>query len=597
MSPNDASIAEQSIQGLDSSVLHRVFIQASEAILITDQHNLIVAANPAFTHLTGYSLSEIRGLDPKILASGRNPPDFYSNMWRTIRETGIWSGEIWDKRKDGTTHPIWLAVSEVHNSAGETTHHVATFTDIGERVEATQQLLHLAYHDPLTHLPNRLAFESQIELAIRSCERDKKQVALMLLDLDHFKTVNDTLGHPVGDELLKSVASRLRECLRASDIVARLGGDEFVIVLPDIDSALTASSIAGKIQRCLAESHAIGPHSLYATPSIGISLYPDDGEDRETLLRNADVAMYHAKDAGRNNYQFYASQMNEAAGERLQMENALRQALANITPAHSAFSLHFQPQISARSGEITGLEALARWNDPVLGQVSPLRFIQIAEETGLIQPLGDWIIWEACRNIRAFRDAGLTGLRVAVNISAQQLRHDNLPLVVRGILDCYELSPNDLELEITESTTMQNPKLTQHVLQQFADMGVMLAIDDFGTGYSSLAYLKHLPIHRLKLDRSFVKDIETDPNDAAICSATVALGHNLGLEIVAEGVETLTQRDFLSRLGCDFLQGFLYSKALPATEIIEFVSRQRAVAANQKARQDIHQPTASPCRN
>ena len=559
---------------LSAAVLQRIFLQSSEAVLVTDRNNCIVAVNAAFSEMSGYPAEEVIGGNPRMFASGRNEPAFYANMWRAINEQGVWSGEIWDRRKDGQLYPIWLTVSAVTDNTGEVSNYVATFTDIGERIEATQQLLHLAYHDPLTLLPNRLAFESQLELAIRSCERDHKQVALMLIDLDHFKTVNDTLGHATGDELLKSVAIRLRDCVRASDIVARLGGDEFVVVLPDIDSAMTVATLAGKVQHRLADhSHQIGVHSLYATPSIGISIYPGDGRDRETLLRNADVAMYHAKDRGRNNYQFYASRMNEAAGERLQMENALRQALASITPEHSPFSLHFQPQINVADGRVVGLEALARWYDPVLGQVPPDRFIRIAEDSGLMQPLGDWVFWETCRHIRRFRDAGLTDLRVAVNISAQQLRHEALPMLVRGVLACYDLTPQDLELEITESTAMQNPDLTLAILNQFSDMGIVLAIDDFGTGYSSLAYLKHLPIHRLKLDRSFVKDIETDANDAAICSATVALGHNLGLELVAEGVETDIQREFLTRLGCDVLQGFFYSKPLPADQIIEYLRR------------------------
>lgn len=559
---------------LSAAVLQRIFLQSSEAVLVTDRNNCIVAVNAAFSEMSGYPAEEVIGGNPRMFASGRNEPAFYASMWRAINEHGVWSGEIWDRRKDGQLYPIWLTVSAVADNTGEVSNYVATFTDIGERIEATQQLLHLAYHDPLTLLPNRLAFESQLELAIRSCERDHKQVALMLIDLDHFKTVNDTLGHATGDELLKSVAIRLRDCVRASDIVARLGGDEFVVVLPDIDSAMTVATLAGKVQHRLADhSHQIGAHSLYATPSIGISIYPGDGRDRETLLRNADVAMYHAKDRGRNNYQFYASRMNEAAGERLQMENALRQALASITPEHSPFSLHFQPQINVADGRVVGLEALARWYDPVLGQVPPDRFIRIAEDSGLMQPLGDWVFWETCRHIRRFRDAGLTDLRVAVNISAQQLRHEALPMLVRGVLACYDLTPQDLELEITESTAMQNPDLTLSILNQFSDMGIVLAIDDFGTGYSSLAYLKHLPIHRLKLDRSFVKDIETDANDAAICSATVALGHNLGLELVAEGVETDIQREFLTRLGCDVLQGFFYSKPLPADQIIEYLRR------------------------
>lgn len=576
MDRDEAQAIGESLAALAPAVLQRLLLQSTEAALVTDADNRIVAVNAAFCHLSGYRLEEVIGRNPSLLASGRQSKDYYAAMWQTIRADGVWTGEMWNRHRNGSIHPLWVVVSEVRDAAGKLLNHVATYADIGERVEATQKLLHLAYHDPLTGLPNRLAFESQLELAIRSAERDGRQVALMLIDLDHFKTVNDTLGHPVGDELLKSVALRLRDCVRASDIVARLGGDEFVVVQPDIDSAMAAVSLAGKVRHRLAEeAHVIGPHQLFATPSIGISLYPTDGRDRETLLRNADVAMYHAKDAGRNNYQFYARSMNEAAGERLRLENALRRALASVTPEHSPFALHFQPQIDTRTGAVAGLEALARWRDPELGDVPPSRFIRIAEESGLIQPLGDWVIWETCRQVRRFRDAGIA-LRVAVNISAQQLRHENLPALIRGVLSCYDLGAADLELEITESTAMQNPELTLSILDQLSDMGMLLAIDDFGTGYSSLAYLKHLPIQRLKLDRSFVKDLETDLNDAAICSATVALGHKLGLELVAEGVETAGQRDFLAGLGCDFVQGFLYSRPLPADAVIEFVKAHRA---------------------
>jgi diguanylate cyclase (GGDEF)-like protein len=393
----------------------------------------------------------------------------------------------------------------------------------------------------------------------------------MLIDLDRFKAVNDTLGHHVGDGLLKSVATRLRDSVRASDIVARLGGDEFVVVLPEIDSALTAASVASKVQRALEQSHEIDAHTLYATPSIGISIYPSDGRNSDVLMRNADAAMYHAKNLGRNNYQFYAARMNEAANERLQLENELRRAVCAITPDHSEFELYFQPQVQIPSGRVVGLEALLRWNSPKFGQVQPVRFIQLAEETGLIQPLGDWVFWQTCRHVRNFREQGVKNVRVAVNISAQQLRNESLPLIVHGALACYDLSPDDLELEITESTAMQNPELTLSILNELSDMGIVLAIDDFGTGYSSLAYLKHLPIQRLKLDRSFVKDIETDVNDAAICSATIALGQNLGLELVAEGVENQAQCDFLAQIGCEVMQGFLYSRPVPVAEVVAYV--------------------------
>jgi diguanylate cyclase (GGDEF)-like protein/PAS domain S-box-containing protein len=569
---------QSALNKLSTETLLRVFEQSNEAVLISDARNRIIAINSAFTRLTGYESDEVLGQDPKLLSSGRTNPEFTSLMWASLQKDNFWEGEIWDRRKDGSVFPKWLTISVVRNATGEAENYIACFTDISEKKEAADRLLHLAFHDPLTHLPNRLAFESQIELAIRSCERDNRQVALMLIDLDRFKTVNDTLGHHVGDDLLKSVAARLRDTVRASDIVARLGGDEFVVVLPDIENAFIATSVAGKIQRALEGSHEVGSHVLYATPSIGISIFPSDGRDSDTLLRNADVAMYHAKNAGRNNFQFYAARMNEASSERLQLENALRQAVTSITPQHSQFALHFQPQIDAASGQIIGLEALARWQHETLGNIPPGRFIPIAEDTGLIQPLGDWVFWESCRHVRILKDLGISGIPVAVNISAQQLRHENMPLTVHGAMACYDLQAADLELEITESTAMQNPEITIAILNQLSGMGIALAIDDFGTGYSSLAYLKHLPIQRLKLDQSFVKDIESDRSDAAICSATIALGHNLGLKLVAEGVETKAQEEFLSKLGCDFMQGYLYSKPLPFEQLLSFIKAHKPEA-------------------
>jgi diguanylate cyclase (GGDEF)-like protein/PAS domain S-box-containing protein len=563
--------AQNAFSELSKDTLLRVFEQCSEAILISDKNNRITAVNPAFSRLTGYDSSDVVGRDPKLLASGRSDPNFSRQMWAALEQDGLWEGEIWDRRKDGSIFPKWLSITVTRNQAGEIENYVACFMDISEQKEAADRLLHLAYHDPLTHLPNRLAFESQIEMAIRSCERDSRQVAVMLIDIDRFKTVNDTLGHHVGDDLLKSVASRLRDAVRASDIVARLGGDEFVVVLPDIENALVAASVAGKVQRALGGSHAVGCHVLFATPSMGISIFPSDGRDSDTLLKNADVAMYHAKSAGRNNFQFFAARMNEAASERLMLENALRTAVSGITPEHSEFTLHFQPQMDAASGQIIGLEALARWQHETLGNVPPGRFIPVAEDTGLIQPLGDWVFWESCRHSRLLKELGISGIPIAVNISAQQLRHENLPLTVHGAMACYDLNACDIELEITESTAMQNPEITIAILNQLSGMGIALAIDDFGTGYSSLAYLKHLPIQRLKLDQSFVKDIESDRSDAAICSATIALGHNLGLKLVAEGVETKAQQDFLTKLGCDYMQGYLYSKPLPFEQLVKFI--------------------------
>lgn len=563
-------------QILSPAVLWSAYEHSHEAVLVSDHDNRIIAVNAAFTRLTGYSTEEVLGQNPRILSSGNAGPEFYAAMWQAIDQYSFWEGEIWDKRKDGSLYPKWLCISVVRNAAGQVENYVANFTDISASKQAADRLAQLAYHDPLTHLPNRLAFESQLEHALRVCQRENRQLALMLIDLDNFKNINDTLGHHVGDVLLQQVAIRLRESVRASDLVARLGGDEFVVVLPEIEGPLTAARVAEKIQMTFAESYRVSDHLLYTTPSIGISLFPGDGTDADILLRNADSAMYHAKDVGRNNHQFYASRMNEAAGERLKMENALRQAIASISLQECCqFSLHFQPQIAAKNGLVVGLEALLRWNSPIFGAVGPMRFIPIAEETGLIQPLGDWVVWESCRLLHQMRQLGFDDIRVAINISAQQLRHENLLLLVRGALACYELEPSSIELEITETTAMQNPEMTLSILDQLAAMGVKLAIDDFGTGHSSLAYLKHLPINCLKLDRSFVSDIETDANDASICAAIIALGHNLSLELVAEGVETEMQSEFLTRLGCDYLQGYLFSKPKPFDEIVAYLRAQR----------------------
>ncbi len=332
------------------SVLLRAFVQSREAILITNASNRIVAINPAFTEMTGYGIDEILGEDPKILSSGHADPAFFGAMWQSLTQEGFWQGEIWDKRKDGSTYPKWLSISVIRNEAGVAQNYVANFNDISSSKEAADRLAHLAYHDPLTQLPNRLSFEAQLTQSLRICQREGRRLALMLIDLDNFKNINDTLGHHIGDELLKKVALRLRESIRASDLVARLGGDEFVVVLPEIDGPMVAARVANKIQQNMADSYLVDGYSLYATPSIGISLFPTDGQDTGTLLRNADSAMYHAKSAGRNNHQFYASRMNEAAGERLRLESALRLAVAAISPTGSEFSLHFQPQINAGTG-------------------------------------------------------------------------------------------------------------------------------------------------------------------------------------------------------------------------------------------------------
>lgn len=551
-----------------------IFEHSAEAILITDVDNRIVEVNPAFTALTGYRREEVLGANPKLLASGRTSSSQYREMWTALAGRGHWQGEVWDKRKDGSVYPKWLSISTAYDDDGCATNFIATFTDLTDRQVAAERISHLAHHDPLTDLLNRISLEKQMDRALAAARRDRRLVAIALIDMDRFKDINDTLGHHVGDGLLIHIAERLKSSVRASDFVARLGGDEFVIVLTELDNLTSIANIADKVLRHVGEQYNVDGYSLHSTPSIGIAVFPNDGEDPVTLLRHADAAMYHAKAEGRNNYQFFDDSMNLAATRRLEMENMLRQALAETTPTGSSqFELHFQPQLDARSGRITGLEALARWKHPELGYIPPTRFIPVAEETGLIQPLGDWIFWQACRQLREFKNAGFADLRIAINISCQQLRHEGLTSLVRGALAAFDLQPSDLELEITESTAMQNPPLTLAILEQLKEMGVTLAMDDFGTGYSSLSYLKQLPIHRLKLDRSFVQEVDTSSRDTAICSASIVLGHELGLELVAEGVETVAQRDQLRRLGCDVLQGFYYSVPQPADDMIDFLRR------------------------
>ncbi|MDD5249326.1 MAG: EAL domain-containing protein [Rhodocyclaceae bacterium] len=537
-----------------------IFNHSGEGILVTDRDNRIVAVNPAFTQLTGYAAEEVLGRNPRVLASGKTPPQTYQTMWASLRASDFWQGELWDRRKDGTIYPKWTVISVIRDSHNEIAHYVGSFTDISERKAAEDRIDYLAHYDPLTGLLNRFNLEMRLEQALLSAHRSGEQVAVMFIDMDRFKTINDTLGHHVGDLLLAEVGRRLRTIVRESDIIARFGGDEFVVVLAGMSGAVGAAPVASKILQNLGMHYTIDDNLLHSTPSIGISVFPEDGIDTATLMKNADTAMYHAKDQGRNNVQFFTAAMNVAASERMTIERELRVALAE-----GQLELHYQPQIRTDDGRTCGVEALVRWRHPQRGLVPPLAFIPIAEDAGLIEDLGAWVLNEACRQTAAWRAEGIADIKMAVNVSAHQLRSSTFVATVHAALTRHGLRGSDLELEITESVAMADPERAIERLQSLRQLGIDLSIDDFGTGYSSLAYLKLLPIQRLKLDRAFVRDIETDENDAAISAATVALAHSLGLKVVAEGVETEGQRHFLERHRCDFLQGYLLGRPAPAT--------------------------------
>ncbi|MEW5770566.1 MAG: EAL domain-containing protein [Pseudomonadota bacterium] len=537
-----------------------VFDSNPAAILITDRGNNIIAVNPSFTRLTGYSAEEALGRNPSLLKSGRHDMAFYRSMWHDLHANGEWSGEVWDRRKDGTIYPKWLHIRAVPNpcrgDAGPA-FYVASFTDESERKAAEEQIRKLAYHDVLTGLPNRLLLQDRLQHALASAQRGRHHLAVLFIDLDRFKNVNDSLGHAIGDELLKEVASRLRCCIRDVDTVARLGGDEFVVVLENLDEVGDVVGIANKIRTVFGLPITLESQTLHVSTSIGIALYPEDGADAETLMRNADTAMYQAKSAGRNNYQFFAPYMNEQAREKLALENTLQEALA-----HDEFELHYQPIIDLGTGAMVGAEALIRWQSPQRGTVPPDKFIPIAEETGCIVPIGDWVVRQVCRDLAAWCDDGLTPPRVSINLSPRQFRQPGLATRIRATLEATGVAAEQIEVEVTESALIERPELAAQWLQELKQLGIGIVVDDFGTGYSSLAYLKRFPIDKLKIDRSFVRDLLHDKSDREITLAVIALSHNLGLRVVAEGVEEQAQLDFLRAHGCDFAQGYLYGRPM-----------------------------------
>lgn len=530
----------------------------TEALLVTDAAGTIIEVNPAFEEMAGFSREEVLGQNPRILKSDRHDKAFYDKMWGQLRTNGHWQGEIWDRKKNGEVYPKWLSISAVHDERGKLTHYVAISADISDVKQKQERLEYLAHYDQLTGLPNRRLFNDRLQQAIRQASRSQQQVAIIVIDLDRFKEVNDTLGHSAGDSLLVKVAALLNSNIRNSDTVCRMGGDEFIIMMPAVGGADNVIDIVQKLLSAFAQPFWLNDEAVYITPSIGISMYPYDSKTQETLIKNADTAMYHAKREGRNNFQFYQESMYNDVLERLTLKNRLHQALER-----GEFQLFYQIKVDTVSEEIVGAEALIRWLHPEDGFISPGRFIPLAEESDLILPIGQWVIREACTQSMMLQKIGLAPIVISVNLSARQLHQQDMPEIIGAILQETGLPAKYLSVEITESMLMQDVEDTLKTLAAIKQMGLSIAIDDFGTGYSSLNYLKRFPIDTLKVDRSFIKDLTKDDDDKTVVVSIIGLAHNMKLEVVAEGVESKEELEFLKAHACDTIQGYYFSKPLP----------------------------------
>ncbi|MFZ2727579.1 MAG: EAL domain-containing protein [Methylococcaceae bacterium] len=557
--------------------------ESHEAMVITDANSVILRVNSAFTEVTGYSSAEAVGNKMNLLRSGRHDNAFYENMWASIQKTGSWQGEIWDRRKNGEIYPKWLTITAVTDDKGIITHYVGTQSDITERKAAEKKIRHLAYYDPLTQLPNRRLLQERLEHAIANAHREQQQLALLMLDLDRFKAVNDSFGHLAGDELLQKVAIRLSSHLRGVDSIARLGGDEFIVLLENIVHSEDAARLAQSIITDLSKPFQLSQSdNVCIGVSIGISLYPQHGNNATQLIEQADAALYQAKEKGRCCFAYFSDELTRLARERMTLESRLRIAIKE-----QQLRVFYQAQTDIATGRIIGAEALVRWQDPINGLISPNQFISIAEESGLINALGEWVLRETCRQGRQWLNAGLPPLNLAVNVSPQQFKRIDMPALIKTILQDTDFPAQQLELEITENGLMDyQDRLKTHnlhneqgdnvveTLNKLRDLGVRLAIDDFGTGYSSLLYLKHFPLNSLKIDKGFIDNIPYNQNDIEIAATIIAMARILGFKVLAEGVETIEQLAFLQEKGCDSYQGYLKSKPLSADAFTHLLNKQ-----------------------
>ena len=539
--------------------------QSPVTVVITDLEGTIEYVNTTFEQTTGYTKNEAIGNNLRLLKSGKTSKKTYVEMWAYITHGKIWYGELTNKRKDGTEYIEAMKIAPIFQSDGHISHYMAIKEDITEKKQAEEHLQYLANFDPLTGLPNRRQLEHRTDYALKLAKRNNGTFAVMFLDLDHFKDINDSLGHKAGDMLLVEVAKRFVSVVRDEDTVSRLGGDEFVFLLPNSDSKGVVH-VVKKLLDALAQSFSFDQYELTVTASIGIAVYPSDGTDHQTLSKNADAAMYRAKQNGRNNYCFFTQTMQDHTSRNLQLSNALHNALNR-----RQLKVVYQPQISSLDGQIIAAEALLRWTHPEFGEISPAEFIPLAEENGLILPIGEWVLRTAVRQAKHWIQSGFKPMGIAVNLSAAQFRHPDLPQLVVKILNEAGLPPEYLDIELTEAVAMHNPDLACAIMDNLHHHGIRMSIDDFGTGYSSLSYLKKFKVHKLKIDKSFVHDIHTDPEDKAIVKAIISMAHELGLKSIAEGVETAEQLNFLREHGCDEIQGYYYSKPLNADDFETFL--------------------------
>ncbi|MBF0371608.1 MAG: EAL domain-containing protein [Magnetococcales bacterium] len=544
-----------------------VFASTTEGIVVTDKGAIIQSVNPAFCKITGYTQEEAVGQGMNILKSGRHDDGFYEALWDSLRESNKWQGEIWNRRKNGEVYPQWANISAIRGPDGETRNFVTVFSDLTSIRESQENLLYITGHDTLTDLPNRLLFHERLSHTLVEAKWQDTRVAVLLLDLDRFKVINDTMGHDTGDTLLVQVGQRLKENLPGNATLARMGGDEFGVILPKVVSSMKVAHVAQAVLDVLTKGFEVDGMELFVGASIGIGLFPQDGDDVKTLVKNTDAAMYHAKEQGRNNFQFYTSELNTSSLARMLLESELRNALEK-----EDFLLFYQPQMDLNTRVLSGVEALIRWNSPKNGMISPGQFIPLAEETGLIIPMGQWALRTACRHAVKWQAEGLPPIRVSVNLSGIQFRQPDFTKLVTDTLEETGLEPGLLELELTESIAMGDVEETLAKLNTLSKAGVRLAIDDFGTGFSSLSYLKRFPIDTLKVDQSFVRNCTTDSDDAAIIHAFIGLAHSLGLTVIAEGVETMDQLQLLKDQLCNEIQGYYYERPLPEEE---FLSRMK----------------------